>query len=523
MTTPFAVDRLRGEVQAVIARHDTRGHEDFSGYAGRPVAFMQEVLGFTPWSKQVEVIESYMRNRRTAVRGCHGAGKDAVLGPLMLYAAYAEEKLVLGVSATERQLLGQLWREVGNRFSSRLPGELLTSELRIGGRQRMVAMTSGKVSSLTGWHDPKGVFIAISEAQGEQVEEAAFDAAIANAVDDASRIVVVGNPVLAAGRFYEVSQKGTWNAIAISALDHPNVVEGRVVIPGGPAPGWPAEMRAEFGADSPWYQSRVLGEFPASGTVDALVRAGWLDAAFARHEALGDGAWWPDAEPAPAAALDVARSIDRDESVMAGAQGDRILSLHAWRSRDLVQTTTRFLWLADHLRLRWHAARQRRIRIEIPPLDRPPTTVEEGERFATFVGAIGPAFAMVIDTPGVGGGCVDEARRRKRSVGEYWGWSPPSPRDDKRFANKRAEVFWHFRKRLEAGVAVLPRDANLREEALAMEWSQDTKGRIVMLSKDELRKTLKRSPDRLDAVVMALGAAARLTGHGPATFSTLGY
>ena len=41
-----------------------------------------------------------------------------------------------------------------------------------------------------------------------------------------------------------------------------------------------------------------------------------------------------------------------------------------------------------------------------------------------------------------------------------------------------------------------------------MEWSEDSKGRIIMIAKEDLRKTLGRSPDRCDAVVIALFESA---------------
>lgn len=491
------LERLRGEVGDLVARHaETRGAADFARYKGRPVDFFREVLGFEPFEKQIEVAESFHSQRRVAVRGAHGTGKDAVLAPLMLYAAYVCGMLVLAISATEKQLLGQLWRELGKRFSVRLPGELYTADLRIGGEKRIIAMTSGSVSNLTGWHDPKGVFVAITEAQGEQVEAAAFDAAIANAVDDASRITVVGNPVRAAGRFYEVSRKGTWHAIAISAFDHPNVREGYVVIPGGPAPGWPAEMAAEFGVESPWYVSRVLGEFPTEGSIDSLVKLQWLEDAYARHEA---GVAFV-AYPHPVLALDVARSLDRDESVAAVVQGTCVHALHAWRSRDLVATAERFLTIADRTRSEWYGAvRNKRIN----------TTTDvwnDHEKLAQWVNGMGvPPFGLYIDAPGVGSGVVDDCKRRGRRVVEYWGWAPPG--NQKRFANVRAEAHWNFRTQLQNGTAALPRDAAMHEEALAIEWSQDAKGRITILPKEELRLTLKRSPDRLDSVVIGLYAS----------------
>src|SRR5205823_13285455 len=121
--------------------------------------FSRDELGFEPYDKQVEIFDSFTANKRTAVRGAHGTGKDAALAVIALYAAYVLGMLVLVISATERQLLGQLWREVRDRFSTRLPGELYTADLRIGGEKRILAMTSGSTSNLTGWHDPNCVAI----------------------------------------------------------------------------------------------------------------------------------------------------------------------------------------------------------------------------------------------------------------------------------------------------------------------------------------------------------------------------
>ena len=483
MSTAYATDvrKLTAEGGELLARHDeTRDLRDFARYKGRPLDFMRDELGFEPYAKQAEIVESFLQYRRTVVRGAHGTGKDAILGALALYAAYVEGMLVLVVSATERQLLGQLWREITARFSPRLPGELYTSDLRIGGEKRIIAMTSGSTSNLTGWHDPHGVCILISESQSEQVGEAAFDAAIANAVDEASRIVVAGNPVKAAGRFYEVSHKPTWRAIQISSFDHPNVQEARVVIPGGPSPSWPAEMAAEFGTDSPWYISRVLGEFPTEGSLDSLVKASWLEPAYERWEKGG-----LRGESAPCVGLDVARSFDRDESVAAVTQGARLHRLVTWRSRNLVETAERVLAVAREAREEWILASASPYELlKLNP----------------------PQCALHVDAPGVGSGVVDELKRQKRAVTEYWGWRPSQ--DPERLANTRADVFWNLRRLLETGQAQLPRDQKLHEEMLAIEWSEDTKGRIVIAPKELIRASLGRSPDRLDACTIALSVSA---------------
>lgn len=76
------------------------------------------------------------------------------------------------------------------------------------------------------------------------------------------------------------------------------------------------------------------------------------------------------------------------------------------------------------------------------------------------------------------------------------------------FLNKRAEAWWRFREALdpnqEGGSKIaLPPDTELRSDLTAPTWDAPN-GKIRIQSKDDLRKTLGRSTNRGDAVVMAL-------------------
>lgn len=77
------------------------------------------------------VVDAFLAKPWTAVHGFHGAGKDAVLCALMLYAAYCEGMLVLAISATERQLTGQLLGRSGRKAT------------KIGGTNRKRGSASG--------------------------------------------------------------------------------------------------------------------------------------------------------------------------------------------------------------------------------------------------------------------------------------------------------------------------------------------------------------------------------------------
>src|SRR5690348_3619215 len=79
-----------------------------------PVWFSREILGFDPWSKQREILESVRDNEATAVRSCHGIGKTATAAEVVLWflAAFGPEALVVTTAPTWRQVRDLLWREI---------------------------------------------------------------------------------------------------------------------------------------------------------------------------------------------------------------------------------------------------------------------------------------------------------------------------------------------------------------------------------------------------------------------------
>jgi hypothetical protein len=103
-----------------------------------------------------------------------------------------------------------------------------------------------------------------------------------------------------------------------------------------------------------------------------------------------------------------------------------------------------------------------------------------------------------------------------------------------RFVNKRAESWWRMREALDpsqegGSVIALPPDPKLRADLVSPRWSLSQRG-ILIESKDQIRARIGRSPDRGDAVVMALSEgdraierALRLVGGKKAPTVSLGY
>ncbi len=95
-----------------------------------------------------------------------------------------------------------------------------------------------------------------------------------------------------------------------------------------------------------------------------------------------------------------------------------------------------------------------------------------------------------------------------------------SPSDGGRYLNARAEAYWRLREKLEAGEIALPPDEKLMDELLATRWRPTPEGKVRIEAKDDLKARLGRSPDKADAVVMAVAgevARKRLPSAGIAT------
>jgi hypothetical protein len=160
--------------------------------------------------------------------------------------------------------------------------------------------------------------------------------------------------------------------------------------------------------------------------------------------------------------VDVARSIAGDKNCVAVARAGKLQELVLWHSPDSMVTVSRVVITA------------------------------------TKTGA----KKLAVDVGGVGAGVVDRLRQIKGNVVEevYFGGSAGDPQ---RFRNKRAEIFWTLRERMEKGEISLPEDEELLADLSALRYTFTQDGRIQLESKDEVRKRLGRSPDRADAVALA--------------------
>lgn len=128
--------------------------------------------------------------------------------------------------------------------------------------------------------------------------------------------------------------------------------------------------------------------------------------------------------------------------------------------------------------------------------------MEVAQRVMQEVAKHGPARIRV-DVGGVGAGVADRLRERGYFVEDvYFGGGAL---DAQRFKNQRASMYWSMRERMEAGEVRIPDDEVLTADLSAQRYEFTQDGKIKLESKDETRKRAGHSPDRSDAVALALG------------------
>ncbi|HEV8263727.1 MAG TPA: hypothetical protein VGQ06_02170 [Gemmatimonadales bacterium] len=468
------LDALKLAVGDLIDRRDTSSDlGDLRRYADDPLGFFRDVLHVEPWSKQEEIAQSVVANRKSHVRGAVGVGKDAAGGWIALWWAYAREGLCLVTSSTARQVVEQMMRrEIGGAFRrAKLPGELLTTGLRVGEETRILAFTSQEGQSYRGFHHPR-TLVLISEASGVDAE--AWEGLLDCAVGADDRVLVYGNPISPVGPFFDAYRRPGWHKIRVSALD---LIDTGREIPGAVTAEWVAEQDT----DSPFYASRVLGEFPENA-INALIRREWLEQAAALHKSgvLGDS------QASYRCALDVAHSEMGDQSCLCITRGAVVHGFKLWREPN-ART------LRKHVVEALHALRiYRNVPADIPA------------GMVSYPDGLPPASGtLVVDARGVGGPVCDELRADNWPISKYDSGARAKKAD--RFNNTRAESYWTLREKLEKGKLAMAYDADVWEELLALRWSENHKKQIEIESKKELRRTLGRSPDRADALAMAVG------------------
>lgn len=415
------------------------------------------------------ILESLRDHRRTAVHSCHNVGKtftSAVAALWWIFSHDPGEAFVISTAPTAPQVKALLWREINRLHSSaKLPGRTNLTELYLpsGNGEELVAFgrTTSKdnEAAFQGVHS-KYVLVILDEASG--VDQKIWDAAESIASNRLSRILAIGNPDLPHSPLATACRaESPYNVVHIG-IEHTPAMTGESV------PGdlldylisreWAEDRLREWGEESALYQAKVLGQFP-TGAADPWRVISELHVAECRYI---EPAYDPD--PVRVGGLDVGGGEDR--TVLVERVNDGIGRIESFQERDPEEATKR---LAGTIR-RWGLSR------------------------------------VNVDTIGVGWGLAGSLRKELRADGVAIEGVSFAKRSNypKRFANIRAEAWWHGRELARDGKWSL---AGLDDDAIAEltmpRYTTNKQGQILIEPKDDVRERLGRSPDIADAVLLA--------------------
>jgi hypothetical protein len=438
-----------------------------------PVGWVDSRLGEEVWTKQQEIAESVVANRYTGVQSCHDSGKSFIASRIACWWLDVHppgEAFVVSSAPTQTQVEAILWREIGKAHTKgdldgritygMVPHWKLGQEIVGYGRKPQgLSNREEAMAAFQGIH-ARYVLIILDEAGG--IPKWLFDAADALATNESARVLAIGNPDDPHSHFVsKVMAPGSgWAQITIDGYETPNFTDEQVSDELSDvllSQSWVEERKLRWGENSPLFTSKVRGRAPdiSDNTVFApsLLRA-------AQENEL------PGTVPGVYGA-DIAR-MGEDRTEVYRNRGGVIRHVESAGKQDTMATTG---MIAKLLKLRG----------DVP---------------------------AVIDAVGIGAGVYDRLREQGLQAIEFNAGARPI--DTERFINRRAEIFWALREAMEDDAVDLAPDGEddeLIAQLGSLRWFLDSRGRIGIESKDDMRKRGLPSPDRADAAAMSTAVA----------------
>ncbi len=480
---PNLTPELHNQVGHII--RSSIGRED-------PVWWIEDTFGETLWSKQKEIAEALVKHPRVMVKSCHSAGKSYTAAKLVIWFLECHEySIVITTAPTFRQVQQILWQEIRGSYKRavkpvrlNVAKDLIKVKAQVDEQWYAFGFSTDDPDAFNGIH-AKDILVIFDEASG--IPPAIWESAKGVLSSQNAHLLGIGNPTDPSSLFaMEFKPKSIAYPIRISAYDTPNLTEfgiteahvaesdydyskiekmitGPMPYPALASPFYVWDAYHTWGPNSPAYSARVLGEFPEQGE-DTLIQLGWIDAACDRK--------LPSGFPREMS-LDVAY-MGSDDSVLAYRQGDYARILDSWNKQDTTESAHR---AATHM-INFNAAI-----IKVDIIGYGAGVAEQLEQ----ISGIGKAKVQKIN--------VSEAPTKPSFSVEMEKYH------EKQFHNYRAELFWKLRERFEQGlIDIDPHDEDLKTELSMIKYKINNSGKIQIESKDDMRKRLRKSPDRADAL-----------------------
>lgn len=485
---------------------------------GRHVEFVQDVLGRSPWSKQAEIIADVFNYPVVAVKSCNAAGKSDLASDVALtFLMCKVNSIVITTAPTWRQVKDVIWRYIRTKHA-KAPVKLSEAQcnqvgLDLNEEWFAVGLSTKDAEKFFGYH-ADDILVIVDEASG--VEEEIWTGVDAVTPNLNAHVLAIGNPTNPDGRFYKMFQDPLVKKHTISVFDTPNFtangienVEQLISIFTAPPDADPITFIVEtqkklktpipalispmtvyrryiqWGTEHPMWEALIMGQFPSQAST-ALIPLGLILKSMEVwkqiKQAEKDKAFAKEVEKKPewkikqalhwTYGVDVARFGD-DTTVVFPAKGGMAEKPIQWSKVDTSITTDRII---QNISLQdWKAV-------------------------------------LRIDDIGVGGGVSDQLNKLKRDdPGKYHyrvdriNFAAGTTNPEKWF-NLRTEVYDCLAEMFINHEIAIPDDDELASELATIRVKYVGKDNQIkqVEPKSQIKDRLKRSPDKADALAMAM-------------------
>lgn len=439
-------------------------------YIDKPVEFVKDIIKAEPDEYQAKVLndlaynEKQKRATKISVRSGHGVGKSTIESWAILWFLVTRPfPKILCTAPTAHQLHDILWAEASKWLrNSKMLGDILEwtyEKIYLKGHREewfAIARTSNKPDALQGTH-AEHILIIIDEASG--VPDVVFEPVLGTLSTNDAKLLMCGNPTQLAGFFYEShnDKKDLYITHVINGENSSRVDREYIKLI--------AEM---FGTDSDVYRVRVLGEFPKANP-DSFISLDMINTDFID---IGD-IYSIDL------GVDVARFGD-DESVIATVFNKlRLSKLNIFQHNDTMELTGQVVNIIKSLNK-----------------DYPNVRVN-----------------VKVDCDGLGVGLYDRLREvinekslNARAVECHFGAKGGKVRNSEpiSYFNSTGIMWGLIRTKFKEKSLYIIEDSELINQLTNRKYFIESDGDIRLERKEDMKKRGVHSPDRADALALAL-------------------
>lgn len=418
-------------------------------FQNRSADFVRVMFDVEPDPWQIDALNALDSGSNVAIRSGHGVGKTTLMAWAVIQTVACFPYCKVPCTApTQHQLSDLLWAEISHWLHrSKLKGVLTWTATKLGmkGFEESwfaVARASNKAENLAGFHAPKLRYFV---DEGSGVEDVIFEAVDGALTTEGAQCLTAGNPTKISGYFYDAFHRARsqWHTINVSCFDSPRVKAS-----------YAEGMATKWGEDSDVYRVRVLGEFPKAES-DSFISLSFVDPALTRHTDFTPGL------PCDIG-VDVAR-YGSDETVYVVRRGGRVELIERHKITSIPTAAGRSIQLAKE----WDAD------------------------------------AVKVDDSGLGGGVTDLLTEAQGQISaQIIPCNFGGPGDD-HYANEAGLMWGNLRELFRTGDISLPDEPDLVGQLTTRKYAVNSKGKIALENKEDMKRRGVSSPDIADALALA--------------------